>query len=435
MELDRVDLMLRPPGESTWTTITNQPHTPDDALPIGDVVIDWSRPTPRDQLEPSTITFTLRLRPESPHTRLIALATQVRIIAAAERWEVSFSTQLGPNEVILTHAWITAWSHGPEKDHLGRHTYTVEATDIIGRAAATPIGDTPWPYQNRQDRIARLNAISPSGPLINAIQNVDRTTMLAARDVDNMTALDIAHLCSDPRREHLIPAPSTNISRATYERIPRGTVVNLADHFPTRIPARAIENTGSRLDRQGSVNTISVTFPPNSSSPPEGRSYTHATATFPSRWSVATDRVIAPTSVQTWANAILDVAANPAIRPAAPSRILLDRLDHLDPPNRHHRGAELLHVGDRERQILAVIDAPSDVDQVQSLTGSTITITGRIITLHAHLMPGSLDGLVPITIQQLPTYQTIARHTFGDWSQRTDPLGKFRAISTLPNIQ
>ena len=415
IRLRTASIRMRPPGGS-WRAVATSIATA-KAIAVGDVTISWGQPTPRDHPEPGSIAFTLLVPDGALDEELLAYDTEVIIegqfdVWTASGWQQWRQLDLDPpgwNPVIapLARGWLTRWTRSSRLRDDGRRSYSISCIDVLGRAAATRLAASPWPSGGTSEqRVAAINASSPSGPLLEAGSYVTGE----AYDVDSAPALDVI-------RRHCPIAYSTGERIGGIQTWRRPNVnarytdgeiwfTGLGGITLNPVQADMVEDTGREMDRTNVVSDVSVTAYWELET--QRRTVTWrdpAVAYSSSKHSVDTDERITNnpytgdqiTATATWAKALIAESRTAARRLRAGHRIRLG-LERIDDDC-----GDLFLLGPRAAaRILDITDAPDDLDHFQYVTGGTLTIHGLDMTLTLDTFPARLFGVRPMRYIDLP---------------------------------
>lgn len=380
-ELTQLRIRMGKPGDPALTAITNDYRAEDRALPVETMRIAWSKPTPRDHMEPTTIEFTLLVPEGSPDLAFIAYDAPIEITAT-----INVPDRATPYTFRLAAGRVTSWRRDLRRPD-GRHPYHITATDIIGRLATSSISDTPWPEQTAGDRLARISAITKSGPF--TYSGPTAGTTVGPRDVDNRTALDMAQHCC-PVGRHITPGAypyNTDISIA-YPAMAHPETTQ-----PLQIPAALVEDTGRAMDRTGIVTEYAVTahFTHLTDNPNTITYYSIRNITIPtSRATLSTDAKTTHSAAGSWTREVMN-AATPAVALPDSPRIYA-REEYVIPSV-----DQLFDTRHRHTETIWIQDAPADADPLHYIVGQEITIHGLDLQLRLTLAPGATYGLRRLT--------------------------------------
>lgn len=440
-------ISMKPPG-GAWTTVATT-LAGSNAVAVGDVEITWGQPTPRDQPDPGKIAFTLLVPDNSPAETLLAYDTEVLIEAELDTYYQASNGIGAWTQKIeyyptyntwwpLGRGWLTSWTRTTHRRPDGRRAYNITCIDIIGRAAATHLAATPWPNTHTPaQRVAAINAASPSGPLLDPTA-LNITT--EAYDVDNATALDVlGRHC--PINILLVETATGIVPLTRPNRNPRYTGNELQFSVAggvnaITVQADMIEDTGREMDRTSVISEVSVNAYWGTETSRREQTWRAPTAAYSSsRHNVDTDQRLDPTNLQpkvaTWANGIIKESRTARRRLPAGHRIRLG----LERPN--NSLTMLFLLGQRARNLMLKIQgAPPDLDPLQYITGGTLTIHNNTLRLALDTNPAALFGMRPLRYSDLPrtslrprikgTAQTLATLT---WKTR---ITETSAVSFAP---
>lgn len=407
LKATKIVLRMRPPGKAWRTVATTTAGA--DAVAIGDAVIAWTRPTPRDHPEPGRLAFTLLVPDGALDQSLLAYDTEFTISArlrtySASGWGADVQVQNGVVDFdplhLIGRGWVTSWRRGANRRHDGRRAYAVEGIDIFGRAAATRLAAAPWPkYQTVAQRIAAINAASPSGQLL------DPATLQVTReafDVDSATGLDVIKrhcpiswtLVETGAGISFASRPNRN-ARYDGQELKFSLAGNL---LVTEVPAKLVEDTGRQVDRGSVVSDVAVTAYWGTETARRQVTWRDTSAGYSSsRVTVDTDeRITDSTRIETWARQLMAESKGAPRRLPSPHRVIVEvperyRLDYLVRlPWRSHP------------HLLRIVDAPEDIDELQYVTGGSLTISGTKLKLAVETFPARLFGARSIRYSDLP---------------------------------
>ena len=378
--LEAMTIQLRPTS-SQIVYLRFDRHDPDHALPVGELRIPWSRSTPWSHAEPQQWQLQLLLAPDAVEWPHIRLDVEVIVRADVRILEHDGSTRV--QEVRLASGWISSIEQSPLRSD-GRYSVMLTLDDLMTRAAGDIIGDTPWPRQSIAARLQRINELT-SRPYV----TVSSGFYVAARDIDAQPALDVIQSCC---RFGWIVAPDEDGTRLAIQQLPpRGPT------DPIIVPPSIIEDTGRAIDRSSYITELGLTaywaLADSEAGTPSTRTF-QATTTIPVRsrttisndidWHSTTDW---PDRIRVWAFAILAAAAREVPRLPGSPRLVLSK--PVPVPNIDRLLAEF----GRHTEVLAIPDAPGNLDEQHSILGGEITITGRKIQISLTLAPGNNAGL------------------------------------------
>ena len=416
LDLQLLLLQMRPPGETDWIELTNDASDPERAWAINTVNISWQRSSPRDHLEPGDYSIDILMHPDSIDAEILEYDTEIKLSAYV--LETRAPQHRWPT---LLHGWITSWERGLKRPD-GRYIYHLGIIDAIGRAAATTIGDKPWPHEPGFNRGDRLNALSRSGPLITG----DMPGNVGPRDVDNVALLDVARSICTPGTIIGIDEYDTSKITARFS----GSL-QYAPESAVRLPASLIEDTGRRLDRSAMLTEIGITAHWNVNAMEEKSTRTiygarrHGWTT--SRWSIDTDQTFwtkdGVDRAIKWAERTINESSTPAIYLPGSPRILLNR--NVPVPEI----TMLLHAGSRYNSAIEILDPPSDIEPIHLVIGGSIEVKGMSVKLALTLVPAGVYGVRRVRwkeINQALDVFTNRRTRYNNWPDPTFPADRFR---------
>lgn len=391
MRAASITLQLRPPGDTSWITVTNDATLIDErALAVDNVTIGWGRPTFRDHPDPGTVTFDLIIPDGAADTALVRYDTEVRLDAALELLQPDGSwAAASPSPTPLTRAWITSWERTRAKDSR-RYRYTITALDELGRAAAVNLAAAPWPQEPAQGRLDKINQASPVGTLTNFVSGAGT---VIPRDVDNAPALDViretARLSADAvetsdGRIWLKERPSQRI-----QTIITGNLTSMGSRVESvlEVPTAIVVDSGQYLDRSSLLNEATIEH--GTAGERVTTSYREPGSSYSSsRWTRTTDVVATTGVVAAWLADLIAAQGEPAVQ-LNDTQLVLDKPWPI--PKAHH-----LVSMDHRHFVLAKLNGSNrhaDVDAIQAVRGGVLTIRGLELTLVVSLEPARVYGI------------------------------------------
>ncbi len=439
LTLKSAKIEIKPPGAKSFTTLTNDVRDDERAWPIGEVVTKWSRSTPWDHMDPTTTTFTLLLDPHSLEASLIEYDAQVKVsvhVTPTQWW-------LSPDFITIAFGWINAWERDPVGRD-GRARWHIELTDVIGRAAATMLGDKPWPQEMVLTRFARINQLSAAGPLVDVSSYGLPNYLVGPRDVDNTSALQII--------QEQFPIGSVSaISSENPDKISAwdvGSFERPGQEYRVRLPASAIEDTGRRLDRTSFITevgfeTFFVEYIGKGDDERQTRTIkgSHPKMLTSSRIMFISDEMNMTARFSwgkdglfTWARNQIDASTSPTVALPGEPRIFVDQEGEAE------RVDLLLDIGWRQGRLVEIIDPPDDLERAHVVEGGTITLHGTTLKLSISLIPASSLGIGPARWTDYNTVMNLLsdvfwRGTFADAKQHFDGRLTFKNFSVVSLIR
>ena len=332
-----------------------------------------------------------------------AVLTPVGAAAPGGVWEAEVTIEVwcsakwGEASIIIANGWITELDRVTITlaDGTQRWRWTVACQDILGRAASTQVDLGDRPAETATARMNAINAVSPAGVLVDGSQHYG---VVAARTAGAASCLDIIRRTVDYQALagegfsiivplELAAADAFRFNDALHLSSPSGD-------SPTELPARAVEDTGRRLDRAAKTDVMTVTYYTDSGAeqtavlvPP------FATGTS-SELSMDTDqRIQLPDeNLLNGLRATLAEAQHPTAALPGTPRVLVEQLSHTQA----HR---LMSIARRQSTVV-YIAGPDDLDRVHVLLGGTITITGRELYLAVDFQPARTCGIRQLKLNE-----------------------------------
>lgn len=397
LTLESLELKLKPPGAPDWTVVDGDPTNPDDAVVVGDFTVGWGRPSPLGHPEPGDISFTVIVAPGSLDEQLLAYDTEVSLVLRVRRAEDG-----SRRSFVVAFGWITHWTRDTRTD--GKHIYSVQAMDVLGRAAASRVGGGVWPLEKSTTRFPKIVGATSSGLRITPSFN---EWWVGPRDVDSANALTVLQDTVRPGGSLVAEGTGGNIAVLSVQANPLlqqadGAAV-LEQHMTARIPASMLQNTGSRMDRSATITEIAVGGYPSSADgttwTPEKEMITHYStgrAFSASRMVFASDALLTrPAETAIWAQKMMAASAEPSVI-LQPGQVLTDR---------GMAGFDLsimMNIVYRSQVIILITgDTVPDVERLQYLCRGRLTINGRSMRLGVEMIPARLFGVRPLRFADL----------------------------------
>lgn len=358
---------------------------------INDLNVSWGRPHAMAPQEPGEASFELMQRRPVDATPL--------------SWDalVTVDVLLANHMCRVVHGHIDRWVRDDsDPDWV---TWTVVVQDILGRADSTRMGDTPWPAdQPAAVRLQRINTSSPAGPLVNPDLSGNWSPNpgpLAARDVDNRSALELINLTlgtclTAESADGLVGIRKATGARITWPTAPsaeaapdRGiSITRLLT--PARIPADAIEAGPRVLDRSGVLTRIAVQHPDDTTTSVQGSRSSIAQASL----SIQTDEQTVPPNLPALYRRILDASAYPVERlptwTLVPERIIQPELWRL------------ITVGERTNVVVTIPDAPEWMGSNHIINAGQLSIRDGAFSLTLAPAPAATGGNAPMQWSEVP---------------------------------
>lgn len=373
----------------------------------------WSRPSPRDHQDDGTLELTLRF----------ALPRHIAIDAY-----INIALHVAGHIIDLPGHWVESvtWAETRRPDLPSVWTYTITATNGVGRANGIRLSATPWPeHDELEERLDRINAASPV-PLVDleaTATNLGGPSLqsppLLGRDVDSANALDIITRTANTwglliaavrRGVALYSQEATRIfGPANYSVGTRWSIVRTPP--PTPLPASAIEQRPRSLSRQGLVTTCRVDFYVKNSTTGEvreaSRTWRASVARPSAQVNIATDYLANESTdwplddttafvgdvAQTAIALVVEASTNPAPI-LEEGRIVLARVPELLP-------ALIAPVLSQRTQFI-ITDAPDDLAVAVAITQGHLTVADGQVALSLALQPLALTGTRPMRISDWP---------------------------------
>lgn len=354
-----------------------------DPTGIGDVKITWSRASARDHADPSTmVAQVITTSATEPALQFGAEVTLAGAAAFSSGYGDQFPLFRGwidktkisrrKQRDLTTGAWTTTWVH------------TITVGDIVGRAAATKIGDTPWPEQYLVDRLPTIEAASPF-PLI------DFTAiwwsggrLCAARDVDNLQlseALEKAAGTSfywvhdGPNGVQLLTFPIQAL--ADMWGMTHGRQGDHPDEL-LQVPAAHLTDADRTIDRQAVVNQARIEYVSGVVGNPARTEASQVLRDIRPGQSTA-ELVMSSDLVDlwagqgrsgmiSWAESLFSLTQDPVA--------VLDKVQLLLGRTDAHTLERLTSLWYRSNAVVKITDAPADVYPYQHVIGGELVLSG-----------------------------------------------------------
>lgn len=430
-QLDWLALTLTTVADDGQVTVSNlnttrQPSETITSAVVDELAISWSRPHPLGHMEPSTLTLTM-IGHKLPQP--ISTKTRLKIV-----------TSVGGQRVTLGTWWVTAVDEAKTPNRLTRWQFTCE--DIIGRAAATKVGDSPYPYGSLADRLQRINRTAtkfglPSG-LVSAPAKLATDTRIYARDVDHLPLLEIiektcpllivTHPAEDGQKIRLLDRPGYTVDVGHKQQWdgklipPRITQTNGETEI-LRLDASQVEAVPTTLDRASTIDAIKITYPlmagVNERGEDTTETYRQPKPTFGGELSITSDEQKIPQVTATeWTYKALLAENQTPIELSTQQQTLID----LTP-------AQLACATDiaRRTRWLGNIENLPDGEPIQLPIAQTIRIKRGKLRTAVKMFPARLAGVRPMRFDDIYVADNIT-----DWG-RFDYQENLR-IDDLVNI-
>lgn len=379
--------------------------------PVGDITIDWSRPTPLDHSDPADVHLEIRHPVTAP---LLALDYDTRLVV---------TVTIAGAPVVVAVGWVTTWDRTVVNDT--QAVYRITLADAVDRAESAKVSapDTTWLTESNDARLNRIQPYAPDTPLVVPAHGNTPTGGLigaaATIEPDGSTALELARGTMPPLMG-LHPTTAGGLAGSDNGGWLSETP-GVWGHCITRddtggvavIPTDAVVDSGLRMTRAHRVTHVTIKAPGLDQEPWTYRWIADGHTGPASEQVVETDTIYGgpfPTDrTSARLRGILDAATSRVL--LRPTRLIPSRVPAAEL-------IRLLHLALRP-VTLVYLDGPlaphlTGLGRLHFITSGRITLTADgVIDYELEFIPAETGGVTTLTFGHLATH---GQPTFRDFA-------------------